>query len=700
MRFSRNSVFELNDVSYDQPVHIPLPELLAEFEAPRSLAECMPSASETLRMALLEAQPAHDPPSVPEEPLNCEVTENQEMTFENTFSTVTTVRPSSAISVETVLPDATFLSTPQHALLNLMAHPEILQSQSPVDQDVAGPRLLGLQRGITNSIVWGESGPLLAQPSAAQRPTSVQSSMSRPPSGMKKESKRLSSGARQPASPLQRPTAAAIKRLSRQRDLHEVRTYSLSGVQPGTYRYEVGQEGEDIFARFEMVLNADGTCKYSETTGGSSLKSVSSSVPWRAENGQLFLGSGRQGNYGFTLREARGVRSIERRVAEVRIQTALLRRCSYECFAQQLAPFTDHIPISSSQRVFGAIDPLSPILRGMKCRPDRLPLHAFQYELRQHGLDCDELLSDFRFIDRDEDGQVSVVDMRQLETFGNPTAPPEVVHELREALLQHYHGSLQHAFEALCAASGGANRVTAAQFEAFFVKEASTATPAPSSPSRRSVEMSNAKRDVQKLKEWVNRTSPEERAAVFASLNVQGSGSIDAQDFLALGIHTAVLALRRVEHFQSWIFEEFGKTKEAFKQLYFAMDTDKKNALTRRLFVDGAQALGYPCGPPAVRSVFSLLDRNFDGEVSVRDFQRLIDFNVEQFLISIEALKRFVEERFGGVDEAFKKFLAREQAQQAPGSVPAKSVSYSSFEKACTQVGFKKIAPDADLRML
>merc|ERR1712194_540546 len=97
----------------------------------------------------------------------------------------------------------------------------------------------------------------------------------------------------------------------------------------------------------------------------------------------------------------------------------------------------------------------------------------------------------------------------------------------------------------------------------------------------------------------------------------------DRADFISLSLHTAVLALRRLEHFRSWLFEKFGHTQEVFAQVFKALDAERAKALTRKAFAIGVEGLGYPCGQVETSSIFSLLDRNFDGNVGVREFQKL-----------------------------------------------------------------------------
>jgi len=187
---------------------------------------------------------------------------------------------------------------------------------------------------------------------------------------------------------------------------------------------------------------------------------------------------------------------------------------------------------------------------------------------------------------------------------------------------------------------------------------------------------------------------------VFATLCPGEGEAIDLADFLSLNLHTAVLALRRLEHFQAWIFEGFGCTGDVFRKVFKALGSLEGKGLSRKAFSEGAKSLGYPCNDARVmRSVFSLLDRNFDGEISAREFQKLLDFRGEDVLRDVEALKRFVDTMLGGIDACFAKFVERERALQGLPASP-KTASYEAFQKTCTQAGFSKMAPKADLKML
>lgn len=187
--------------------------------------------------------------------------------------------------------------------------------------------------------------------------------------------------------------------------------------------------------------------------------------------------------------------------------------------------------------------------------------------------------------------------------------------------------------------------------------------------------------------------------AVFASLNPSNQPSIDLADFSSLSLHTAVLALRRLEHFRSWIFERFGRTRDVFAHVFDALDASRLKTLTCRAFTEGAQSLGYPCGEEAISSIFSLLDRNFDGNVSSRDFQRLCDLDAENLVRSLGVLRKLATDKFGGVDACFDALLQNERLLRDQGSAPA-VVSLAAFQKMCAQAGFSSLAPNSDLKMV
>jgi len=465
----------------------------------------------------------------------------------------------------------------------------------------------------------------------------------------------------------------------------EAKTFDVCRLKPGVYFYEdLCTDNPKAKHCLRMKLHAAGHCEYDEKSQGNMLKTTGDSVFWSVEDSTLVLTSRPQGAHSFLLRERRGKGYSERRVARVHLPVHLvLDRCAYWPFPQHMNPFPEHIPLDASRRIFGIVDPDSPVIRGLRCQPHRVPYHAFEYELRRHGLPCDEILSDFHFLDRDHDNQISLADMRFLQSYGNPAAAPEVLEELRIALV-HRYGGLAESFAKMSAGQRD-GKVNLEAFEAFLAKE--------------TAEGDGENRDDQKLNEWMSRTTVEDRVAVFASLNPNSSPHIDLEDFMSLNLHSAMLVVRRLEHFQSWLFEEFGRTNQVFARVFAALDTKKTKALSCERFTEGAQALGYPCKPATIRSLFDLLDRNFDGEVSLKKFQRLKDFNTEEFLRSLEDLKSFAEKQFGGLDECFQQCILREKMIHDAEVMP-KRVSFVVLQKVCNSAGFSKIVPNADLKML
>lgn len=459
----------------------------------------------------------------------------------------------------------------------------------------------------------------------------------------------------------------------------------------GRYHFEAGVAGKSGHCSFELVLFVDGACRYTELTPQGAVRSLPGAARWRvAAVGVLILSGRRPQVHGFHWQESRGNRSLQRPVMRVELSIrVVLQKCTYEPFPQQLEPFPNHQPRETSELVFGRVDLASPVLLGMKCRPDRLPYHAFEDALRRHGLPVDEILSDFVFLDRDADGQVSLENFLELAGYGSPSASPELLHELREALLE-VHDTPAAAYQALQAASPS-KKVTLESFARYFVVH---------TPPQESIASNGAKQQqLSRLQAWVSGTSPEDHTAVFASLNPRGADDITLDDFMSINVHTAVLAVRRLDHFQSWLRENFGSSPEVFRQVFRSLDKAQAGVLTRSAFVSGAAMLGYPCGEVATSSMFSLLDRNFDGEVSSRDFLQLRTFNGSEVLKELVALKKLVDDKLGGIDPCFRKMQERERAVQNHASSP-KRVSFDTFQRTVASAGFNKLLPDADIKVL
>jgi len=669
LRYVGPNIRRLDDVAYEEPIHISLVELTEEFEPPIKLADCVPSAADRVRLTLgaksfeLEngRSRAHSIGS------GHGLSDDPYAAFRRQQGSP--LPRSGDTSSRSNTEEEPRPATAEHALMSL-ANNCVSQGQQPVPaRPEAGPQLLGVERGISESALGDmvRIPPVRCYPHA--RPRKSESS-----------------------SDAMRRLLAYVATLP-QCESREARVFTSCPLRPGVYCYETGRQDFLTYQTLSITLHANGSCRYMETARGSVLKSTGRGAFWRTEGGTLILDSRELGSsYSFVLRAERGTRTVQRQVARVHFPVSfLLEKCRYTCFLQQRSPFPGHTPLGVPELVFGLVDPASPVMHELKCRPDRVPYHAFEQELRRRGLSCDDIISDFLFIDGDRDGQLSAADMRMLEDYGNPVASPEMLDDLRLALVRRY-GSLAAAFASLSAMGGESKgTVTPQQFEDFLVQ--AVEDPPPDQPPQKSD-------GGELLREWMQVTTPEDRAAVYTSLNPHKGPAIEQTDFMSLNLYSAVLAVRRLEHFRSWILEEFGGSNEAFEQVFKSIDLEKKNGVNMKTFVEGVKALGYPCCEPrTMHSVFSLLDRGFGGKVSLRDFQRLNDFKAEILLKSLDGLKRWVEDHFGGVDECYQKLVQREQQAQGLDYVP-KCVSFGTIQKLVNQAGVGKGSQDGDPRML
>eukprot|EP00403_Amphidinium_massartii_P036271 CAMPEP_0178446022 /NCGR_PEP_ID=MMETSP0689_2-20121128/40542_1 /TAXON_ID=160604 /ORGANISM="Amphidinium massartii, Strain CS-259" /LENGTH=1146 /DNA_ID=CAMNT_0020070739 /DNA_START=91 /DNA_END=3529 /DNA_ORIENTATION=- len=698
-RFSSGRRHLLSAVTYEEPIHISLEDLDPQFEVAVDPAHCATEASEHFKL-LLRAEGAlemlvedvdmHGPPtargghlavpaSLPGGPsMICYVQQALGAAGR---------RAPPPLPTDTA--NQLFTRTPLHALLALAGG----AVSEEIERPDLRPRLLGNDRGLTQ----GPKGlPKLCGSSHVDSPGA-----SRNPSLGRSRTSSVSGSTQPPGNQVRCEVSpslagAALKRLTNRDSTPQAQEKNTCPLRPGVYTYSFGQRGNDDYKSVSMRLSATGECRYSEISGNDSLRALSGVVCWSVRESTLIIAPKEAGVYGFMQREAKGHKRVERSVGQLEIPvSAVLARCVYMPFHQQLDPFPGHVPLDPEFLVFGLVDPASPVLRALRCRPDRIPYHAFEHELRQHGLPCDDLISDFRYLDCNSDGQISVADIRRLESYGSPVAAPEIIHELREALVACC-GTLADAFEALKSFAGGSarSRVSFTEFQQFVLDQAAKADQ-PTGPTAL-----RGPHEKQLMKQWVSKTTVEDRAAVFSSMNPSNRPDIDMSDFLCLSIHTALLAVHRLQHFQSWVFEYFGTTKKAFAEVFVALDKYKAEVLTRKVFADGPERLGYPCDRAAALSMFSLLDKNFDGEVTLKDFQKLADFNAETVLRNLIAFASFTKANLGGFDEFFKKLLQRERAVQGINGVDRKAVSYTTFQKVCSLVGFSKVLPDIDLRML
>eukprot|EP00928_Gymnodinium_smaydae_P042932 TRINITY_DN28864_c0_g1_i1.p1 TRINITY_DN28864_c0_g1~~TRINITY_DN28864_c0_g1_i1.p1 ORF type:complete len:1219 (+),score=292.60 TRINITY_DN28864_c0_g1_i1:204-3860(+) len=660
--------------SYEEPVHISLEQLHSDFDPPVPLAECLPSGGALLRWDLLlvgggggasRDAPGSRPP---------------------TSSDAATPRGRS-------LGDAAAEEVERRGLA---AHSlEVLQ-KPPLSTPPEGafrPRLLGEVRGLRETVASTREDHSAQEGGSgeAPEPRTMTSTMM------------LSGSLRSLASTRGRSAAvndAAMQELLEYADSNpgggQPWRFMTCPLKPGRYRCEQGHADSRNYRRLSFTLHAAGGCKIRDESFGSVLKShpgAAASTSWRVEDGCLLFDSRGKLSLGFSLQQRRGTRCITRNVACARLPVDfVLAECTWEAFPQQLEPFFGYESAGPERLLFGLVDPDSPVLAGLSASLDWIPYNAFEQELRLHGLECDEILSDFSFLDRNADGHLSVAELRALGNLGLEACAPEVMSELRDALLLRFFG-LGKAFRELSPFGG------ALTSDAFFaaLEHAVKDVPAAATGAGKRKERSDGGAS---LARWLERNA-ENRSAVFQTLVGRLKSTMDLEDLQSLGLHTALLAVRRMEHFQAWVFSEFGNTHDVLMRVYSSLDLKGERSLTRQGFILGAEALGYPCREAVSGSVFALLDRNFDGIIAPGDFHRALrDFNARKVLNSFDTLRNFAKDKFGSLDALFERLLVAEGRERFYDLKP-KSVSYSVFSKVLRTSGLgKETAFNGDLRTL
>eukprot|EP00927_Polykrikos_kofoidii_P053917 TRINITY_DN48437_c0_g1_i1.p1 TRINITY_DN48437_c0_g1~~TRINITY_DN48437_c0_g1_i1.p1 ORF type:complete len:1389 (-),score=208.90 TRINITY_DN48437_c0_g1_i1:139-4305(-) len=699
---TNRGVNQLEGVAYEEPVHITLEQLGADFQPPVTLRMCMPNANERLRSLTHQSSElgiddggeaeqqggvafSHggEETTLPTQGSTCAPLD---ATFADTWGP-----PKAVGDAEVPPPKALFMKTPVHALLSFASF-EFCEEEErdfggkhgSVGNVAAAPRLLGTQRGICEEKETNSEGD-----------------------GFIEEQNVL---------PMPSPTTAMRELVS-----HADVTSDMDGqcfytcpLAPGKYTYEHGQQGDFSFKQLEIVLYVDGHCSYKEASHGTDLQSDPRvRILWRVQvedEGQpksgprdgvgasaaLLLRAADPSAFGFVMRSSRGSRFVQRRVVAVEMPVASIQAfCEFKPFDQQNIPFPGQIPVDPSHLVFGLINPQSPVLAGLACRPDKIPFHAFEHELRLLGIPVDDILSDFSFLTQDKDGQLSLAEIRQLEHYGHPVASPEVLHELRLALIERW-GTVAEAFDAMCAANtkskANAGKVLLQDFETFLVNN--TGDSAPQQVKGKNLGENAA------LTRWYKKTSLEDRENVFASLNPANGTEAGLSDFMCLHLHTAMVTLRRVQHFQAWIHGSFGDTEQVYAEVYKEirkLGKGKRTTLSRKALAAGSQELGYLCSPETTGSIFSLLDRDADGEVSQNDFAQLRNFDMNDFLKSLATLKTIVDSAFQGVDECFNMLLSREK--KLSGAPSPNSVSFQAL-KLVIKDQLERADPKSNLKLL
>lgn len=528
--------------------------------------------------------------------------------------------------------------------------------------------------------------------------------------------------------------SANVKGLLHQSDEAPLSSPATSGEQcqffrtcplrPGTYHAQRGNfPGAVDFCVFEMTLHVEGSYTFQEGT----VRLVNTSPLWSVEGGMLILGSREPSTNCFLRQEVRGSKDVEQKIMKIVIPVEqVLRKCTFNEFPQQLDPFPNHAPLATSKCICGLIDPASPAMQDPPAVLEHVPLRAVEAELHERGLNSNDLQSDLQHLDKGGDGNIDPEDLEALKSYGKAVGSPEQLNELRHALLQRF-SSLNEAFDACCDVAKNKelkheddddhhavaededqamisyqkarqmkSGITFATFEKFLQKVAEEGQ---SETKLKGKELAKSKKQLAKsaaLKVWLEKHTSEELQEVFASINASQGETIDIQDFFTLSLHTAMSSMQRLAHFQRWIGQRFGKTQDGFERAFETLDVNNKNKLKLKEFLEAVEGFEYPCSTSVLHCIFGLLDRNFKGSITSKEFENLRNFNSAKLLQNLQDLKQFADDKFGGIDECFQSLLKLESSRGGKG----KSVSYKTFEKALTQGGFKQAFAEADLEML
>jgi Ca2+-binding EF-hand superfamily protein len=495
-------------------------------------------------------------------------------------------------------------------------------------------------------------------------------------------------------------------------------SYRTCPLKPGTYSFEDGFQGDVGYRSLAMTLNVDGSYAFTESKYMIDVRLLNTSPHWSVEGGKLILGSRDASAYCFLRSEKQGTKDIEQRIVKIAIPVeTVLKSCKFAVFPQQLDRFPGHKPSQADKCVCGLIDPASPALFDPPVELDRMPVRAVEAELHERGLNSDQLLSDLQHLDMNGDGMVGADDLEALKSYGKSSGSPEQLSELREALMRRF-GNINTAFAACCKVAQGIDVTGEAAVEEDADEDAILFSAQRSRHVDSGIDCTvfekflhqaavdtRTKKDKKKasksalLEVWLEKNSSEEIQEVFASINIRKVPTIDLEDFVTLSLHTAMASMQRLAHFQSWIFQRFGRTQEHFDFAFNTLDQRHLKKFSIKHFIEALETFGYPCSTAVMHCIFGLLDRHFKGCITVQEFESLRSFNSTKLLRGLQDLQHFVCAHFGGIDECFQKLLKLEKIQRKLGG-KAKSVCFKTFEKAFTQGGFKQAYPGADLEML
>jgi Ca2+-binding EF-hand superfamily protein len=419
--------------------------------------------------------------------------------------------------------------------------------------------------------------------------------------------------------------------------------------------------------------------EYREKSSNGTLIRDLGNVRWSVDSdrGLLVLSCKDQDGFGFVWSWLKQLRTVEQQVKSVEFSTHFLDcMFTFRSFRQDEDPFLGHCTTDPKMCLAGIVDPLSCVLREKPLSEDVMPIHDFEGELHQAGLQIEDIVSDLSLLDRDEDGNLSCEELVALGDLGKTrnVSALEDLHTLRQGLLETFK-DLESAFESVAGSMSG--RCSRADFIKWMSKMHGHST----NPA---------------FCQWAENQSVDDFGAVFESVDIDHDGFLNWTDFESLHLCSALLTLRQVDHFCRWLGQSFkGSPEDTYRRSFMAIDIKGKKELTEEEFLSGvSKQLGYHY-EKAAQSVWYLVDRNFDHKVTIEEFMSLKDFTSKSVLGGLEDLRVKVVNMCGSLKKCYDKMLDEEQ--RITGDADQTFVSFGTFASMCKQLG---IRVKLDLRTL
>jgi Ca2+-binding EF-hand superfamily protein len=138
---------------------------------------------------------------------------------------------------------------------------------------------------------------------------------------------------------------------------------------------------------------------------------------------------------------------------------------------------------------------------------------------------------------------------------------------------------------------------------------------------------------------------------LFAMVDAENTGVLSWDEFRIMGLLSSTNKLRRIERVRDFLLESFPNWSEAYKR----MDPQRTGQLELPEWKLIMEELEYP-SMLDVESAFYYCDKDCSDVVTPREFDVLMHFDREAFEQEVEELRRFLQMKYGNVDEAFQVF--------------------------------------------